>query len=318
LPAEAARLRIGTRGSPLALAQAKGVAARLRDLGRPTELVIIKTSGDLPSRGRLPAAGRHDAPPEAGDDKGLFVRELEQALLRGEIELAVHSLKDLPTELPEGLLIAAVPPRETPLDALCSRGKLGLEELPVGARVGTSSLRRRAQLLAARPDLRIEELRGNLDTRLRRLEEGRFDAIVVAAAGLRRLGLEQHTARLLPPEVCLPACGQGALGLEATIDDASTRELVAQLDDPPSHQAILAERAFLRRLGGGCRVPIAALGIAEGDELWLRGAVISPDGRQQAREELRGSVRRPELLGRQLAERLVERGARQLLKAVTA
>ena len=283
---------IGTRGSALALAQAEGVARQLRDLGARVELRIIKTTGD-----------RVQGPPEMPAEKGVFVKEIEAALLAGEVRLAVHSLKDLPTDLKPGLLIAAVPLRADPRDALISRGQR-LADLPRGARVGTSSPRRRAQLLRVRPDLEMLPVRGNVDTRLRKLAAGDYDAIVLAAAGLERLGLGDRIVERLACEVCLPAPGQGALAVEARAGDEEAIGLARRIEDAASRACVEAERALLAGLGGGCRVPIGALAEAEGAALRLRGVVASPDGARAVFGEKVGERERPQELGRLLAEDL--------------
>lgn len=301
-----ATLRLGTRGSPLALAQSRGVIAALEanHPGLQVRLTVIRTSGD-----RI-----RDVPLATVGGKGLFVKEIEEALLAGRIETALHSMKDLPAILPPGLAVGAIPVREDPGDVLVARGARSLEALPPNARVGTSSLRRQAQLLHRRPDLHVVPLRGNVDTRLRRLAEGALDAIVVAAAGLKRLGLTPEGAVALPLEVCLPAPGQGALGLEIRAKDRATAALLAALDDAASRIAVTAERAFLRRLGGDCHVPVGALGTVRGDSLTLTGLVASADGRTLIREALTGPAADGEAIGTALAERLLARGADRLLR----
>lgn len=303
-----APLVIATRGSKLALAQARWVAGRLAALrpGLEVELKVIKTKGDKIT----------DVPLAAVGGKGLFVKEIEEALLAGRAQLAVHSMKDVPAELPPGLVIAGVSPREDVRDVLVSRRWGSLEELPPGARVGTSSLRRRAQLLARRPDLEVVPLRGNVETRLRKLDEQGLDAVILAAAGLARLGLEQVATQYLPVETLLPAVGQGALGLECREDDAATRELVAALADPAAAAAVEAERAFLGRLEGGCQVPIAAHAVLEGDRLWLRGLVADLEGRRLVRAQGRAPRAEAAALGRQVAEEVLESGGREILAQV--
>jgi hydroxymethylbilane synthase len=298
-------LRIGTRGSPLALWQANHVAAHLRALagGRPVELVRIQTAGDRITDVALSQIG--------GD--GLFTKELQRALLDGTADLAVHSLKDLPTLPVEGLTLAAVPRRGPTGDALVSRRHGAVDRLPHGATVGTSSLRRRAQLLHRRPDLRLVDMRGNVETRLRKLEEQGLDALVLAEAGLERLGLGAAVTEILDPAWMLPAVGQGALGLECRMDDRENRALVEQLNDPATRQAVLAERAFLRGLGGGCLVPIGAAAKVDGETLMLRGAVLAPDGSERVADALSGPVGEAESLGQRLADELLARGARRLL-----
>jgi hydroxymethylbilane synthase len=248
--------------------------------------------------------------------KGLFVKEIEEALLRGEIDLAVHSMKDVPTQLPEGLDILCVPPREDPRDALISHQSVSFDQLKSGARVGTSSLRRQAQLLYHRPDFTIEMLRGNLDTRLRKLREGQYDAIVLAAAGLRRLGWDKEVTEYLPTERSLPAIGQGALGIEGRRDDAFLRTLIAKLEHPPTRTAILAERALLQRLEGGCQVPIAAHARLKGDRLELEGMIASVDGHRMIRDQVEGPADNPQALGLELAERLLAQGGDKILDVI--
>jgi hydroxymethylbilane synthase len=298
-------LRIGTRGSPLALWQARHVADRLRPSAapRPVELVEIETAGD-----RI----RDTALSQIGGD-GVFTKEIQRALLAGVVEVAVHSLKDLPTTFVAGLTLAAVPERGPAGDAFVSRKYRHFDDLPSAAIVGTSSLRRRAQALHRRPDLQLINLRGNVETRLRKLDEQNLDAIVLAEAGLHRLGLEAHITELLDPQWMLPAVGQGALGLECRSDDATTLALLDPLNHAPTQQAVLAERALLRGLGGGCLVPIGANSRVEGKTLMLRGSVLSPDGRQRLVAEHTGEARAGEVVGQQLAEMLLASGARELL-----
>ncbi len=298
----ASLLKIGTRGSQLALTQTRGVQERLLALGQPSELVIIRTRGDRLSTASLVRIG----------GTGVFVKELENALLAGEIDLAVHSLKDLPCDLPAGLTLAAIPEREDPRDALCSRGGETLDTLPGGAKVATSSLRRRSQLLAARADLRLLEVRGNVDTRLRKLAEGQFDALVAAAAGLVRLGLQEKITQYLPFDVCLPAPGQGALAIEMK-NDHSALALLRELEHPSTRAAVEAERTFLSTLGGGCLVPVGALGVVEEETLILRGLVASADGRRVLREKTCGPAADPEAVGEELAARFLALGAEEIL-----
>jgi hydroxymethylbilane synthase len=298
-------LRLGTRGSPLALWQAHHVADRLRPLLAPraVELVQIETSGD-----RV----RDVALTQIGGD-GVFTKEIQRALLAGTVDVAVHSLKDLPTTFVAGLTLAAVPERGPTGDAFVSHKHRQFDDLPPGAVVGTSSLRRRSQALHRRPDLNLVNLRGNVETRLRKLTEQNLDAIILAEAGLRRLGLESAITELLDPQWMLPAVGQGALGLECRTDDALTLGLLKQLDHLPTRQAVLAERALLRGLGGGCLVPMGASTRIEGSELLLRGAVLSPDGRQRIAAQHNGAAIEAETVGQQLAEMLLGSGARALL-----
>jgi hydroxymethylbilane synthase len=300
-------LRIGSRGSKLALWQARWVQERLAALGLPSEIEIIRTTGDKITDVPLARLGR------AEGVKGLFTKEIEEALLEGRIDLAVHSLKDMPTELPEGLALTAVPVREDPRDALVGSALAGI---PHGARVGTSSLRRRAQLKAIRPDLEVADLRGNLDTRLRKLDEGQYAAIVVAAAGLKRMGWGQRIAELLPVEVMCPAVGQGALAIETRRDGGKGEAAARRLDDAGTRTAVLAERAVLRALGGGCQVPVGAHAAVQEDRLTLRAVVISPEGDVLIHREAAGPAQEPEAVGERLAEELLGAGARQILEEV--
>lgn len=298
-------IRIGTRGSALALRQAELVAEALRRHwpGLEVELVPIKTSGDRFAQITLAEVG----------GKGLFVKEIEEALLAGRIELAVHSLKDLPGVVTEGLALAAFPEREDPRDVLITREGGRLDDLPPGARVGTGSPRRRVQLLARRPDLKVEPIRGNLDTRLRKLQETPYDAIVVARAGLARLGIAPPTAVPLSFDEMLPAVGQGTLVAEAREGDAAARELVALLDHAETRTAALAERALLARLGGNCYVALAALARLDGERLRLDALLASPDGERLLRDSLSGPPGVPEALGTALAERLLAAGGEAIL-----
>jgi len=295
-------LVIGSRGSQLALWQAQWIAARLAEDGHETRIDIIKTTGDKIT----------DVPLAKVGTKGLFTKEIEEALLDGRIDLAIHSLKDLPTEIPAGLTIAAVPEREDPRDAMVGAR---LSELPAGAQVGTSSLRRAAQLRMVRPDLAIESVRGNLDTRVRKLDEGQYRAIVLAAAGLTRLGWAHRIAEILPPEVMCPAVGQGALAVE-TRQEGEARDICAALDHAATRAAVTAERAVLAALGGGCQVPIGAHAVIEGDSLGLVGAVIAPDGDRMVRKSDRGAVADAAEIGRRLGEALLIDGAREILDQV--
>ena len=299
-------LRMGSRGSSLALAQSREVTAALEAAhpGLRVNLTVIRTSGD-----RI-----QDVPLATVGGKGLFVKEIEEALLTGRIEVAVHSMKDLPALLPPGLALGAITAREEGGDVLVAREAPSLDALPPGARVGTSSLRRQAQLLHRRPDLCVVPLRGNVDTRLRKLTEGALDAIVVAAAGLKRLGVRPARAIPLPLDVSLPAPGQGALGLEIREADRATAAVVAVLEDGASRIAVTAERAFLRRLGGSCNVPIAAYGTVRGDLLTLTGLVASPDGKGLVRDTLTGGALEAEPLGAALTERLLAQGADRILR----
>ena len=297
-------LVIASRGSQLALWQARWVSAQLTSLGHECRIEIIKTTGDKIT----------DVPLAKVGTKGLFTKEIEEALLDGRADLAVHSLKDLPTELPEGLVLAAVPEREDPRDAVVGKR---LADLPAGARVGTSSLRRSAQLRKLRPDLAIESVRGNLDTRLRKLDEGRYDAILLAAAGLKRLGWGDRIAEILPAGTMCPAVGQGALAIETRASGAGF-DAVQALDHAETHAAVLAERGVLSALGGGCQVPIGAPATVEGGKLRLLGIVASPEGDETIRGEASGAASEAASLGIALGNELLERGARRILDAVYA
>ncbi|MDR3700002.1 MAG: hydroxymethylbilane synthase [Candidatus Sulfopaludibacter sp.] len=295
-------LVIASRGSQLALWQAHWVEGQLTAAGHPCRIEIIKTTGDKIT----------DVPLAKVGSKGLFTKEIEEALLDGRADLAVHSLKDLPTELPAGLVLAAVPEREDPRDAVIGKR---LTELPDGARVGTSSLRRSAQLRKLRPDLVIESVRGNLDTRLRKLDEGRYDAILLAAAGLKRLGWAERIAEILPAEAMCPAVGQGALAIETRAGGPGF-DACSALDHAATHAAVTAERAVLASLGGGCQVPIGAHATVQGDTIRLLGVVASPDGSEIIRAESTGFVGEAEALGRRMGETLLGMGARQILETV--
>jgi hydroxymethylbilane synthase len=300
---------IGTRGSALALWQANHVKATLERLhGVNVSLQIIKTVGDKIL----------DAPLAKVGGKGLFVKELEEALLRRETDLAVHSMKDVPTEMPAGLVLTATSVREDPHDVAVTRDGRGLWEQRQGARVGTSSLRRVCQILARRPDFRVESLRGNVDTRLRKLDEGQYDAIVLAAAGLRRLGHGHRISDTLSFEQSLPAIGQGALGLQCRADDVEVRAMLEPLDDPATAAAVRCERAFLLRLEGGCQTPIAAHATTRGGRIAVEGLVGRVDGTEILRGRADGPVADPESLGIRLAEELLGRGADRILDAMRA
>jgi len=308
MPQAVRELVIGTRGSKLALWQAEWVHARLRQLepGLSVSLKRIKTIGDKIL----------DTPLATIGGKGLFVKEIEDALLRGEIDLAVHSMKDVPTRLPEGLEILSIPEREDPRDALISRDGVTLDRLAAGSRIGTSSLRRQAQLLNVRPDLSIQMLRGNVDTRIRKLEAREYDGIILAAAGLRRLGWTDRITEYLSPDVCLPAIGQGALALEGRADDAFVREVTARLEHRPTRIAVTAERALLERLEGGCQVPIAAYATIDDDALTMNALVAGVNGRRLVRDSIQGSVNEARRLGITLAERLLARGGDEILREI--
>jgi hydroxymethylbilane synthase len=297
------RIRIGTRGSQLALWQANETSRRLRDAGYDPELVIVKTTGDK----------RHDVSLATIGGKGLFIKELEEALERREIDVAVHSLKDVPSIVPDHFVLAGFLERADPRDAWLSRDGSPLEAIGAGARVGTTSLRRQAQLRALRPDLEIVDLRGNVDTRLRKLRAGEFDAILLAMAGLTRLGRAGEVTQALEPETLLPAPGQGAIALECRADDAAVAAAVEPLHHANTADAVRAERAFLARLGGGCNVPLGAFAQAEpGAGQRLRAFVAREDGGAILRGERRGED--PQALGHGLAEDLLERGAEALLR----
>lgn len=304
------RVRIGTRGSVLAVTQAEHVATALRQrhAGLQPVLVKIKTSGDRFANIPLSRVG----------GKGLFIKEIEEALQQNQVDAAVHSMKDVPTEIASGLTIAAVLEREDPSDVLISRNGASLDGLPAGAKIGTSSLRRQAQLLRYRPDLTVVPLRGNLDTRLRKLGSAGLDAVVVAAAGVHRLGRQAEITEILSGDVCLPAIGQGALGVETRGDDRRMHDLVGALNHGPSAVTIAAERAFLARLGGGCQVPIAAHAQLDGDRLRLEGLVATPDGTVMLRGEREGSRGLAEEIGRGLAEDLLKRGADRILEKLAS
>jgi hydroxymethylbilane synthase len=300
----AVRFRLGTRASPLARWQADWVAARLGQQGIAVELVHVTTSGD---RGGPPIA--------RGPDRGVFTKEIQQELLAGRIDLAVHSLKDLPTDAVSGLCLAAVPERAAPNDVLVCDRAASFAELPGGAIVGTGSLRRRAQLLHARGDLVMRDLRGNVDTRLRKLHEGQYDAIVLAEAGLRRLGLAREITQVLPLDLALPAVGQGALGIEVRSDDAAARQAVAPLEHAATRAAVTAERAMLAALAGGCLAPIAAWGRLEQDALVLSGRVLSADGARKIEATLAAALAEADGLGRRVADALLAQGAAELVEA---
>jgi hydroxymethylbilane synthase len=298
-------LRIGTRGSPLALWQAEYVAGGLRPLAAPRdiELIQIETSGDAVQN--LPLS-------QIGGD-GVFTKEIQRALLGNIVDVAVHSLKDLPTTYVEGLTLGAVPPRGAPGDVFVSRRHARFDDLPHGAVIATGSLRRRAQALHRRPDLKLTAIRGNVGTRLHKLDEQGLDAIILAQAGLERLGLSAHITEILDPLWMLPAVGQGALGLECRTDDSATATVLGQLNDAATRQAVLAERALLRGLGGGCLVPIGARAVIVEDRLTLRAAVLAPDGSRRVADKAEGPAVDAEQIGQALAERMLEQGARELL-----
>jgi hydroxymethylbilane synthase len=299
-------LRIGSRGSQLALWQANHISALLRARGYEVGIEIIHTTGDKITDVALAMVGT----------KGMFTKEIEEALAGGRVDLAVHSLKDLPTELPAGFEIAAITEREDPRDAFCSRLYSRVEDLPRSARVGTSSLRRQAQLKAIRPDLDIHPLRGNVDTRLRKLEQGEYDAIILASAGLKRLGRMELVREIISAEIMCPAAGQGALGIEIRESDTATREQLVFLDDAAARAATTCERALLNRLGGGCQVPIGALAEVRNGGLHLEAVVADPDGTKVLREARDGNLNDPEHLGNAVGDALLRRGGNEILEAV--
>ncbi len=299
-------IRIGSRGSKLALWQAEWVQAQLQGKGFTVTIQKIKTTGDKIL----------DVPLAKVGGKGLFVKEIEEALLRNEIDLAVHSMKDVPSALPEALHIAAIPKRENPLDALISHQAKLLSELPEGATIGTSSLRRQAQLSALRPDFQFVSLRGNLDTRLRKLEEGQFDAIILASAGLRRLGWQDRITEDLAPDCMLPAIGQGALGIECRRDDPEMNECIAFLNHAETAVCVSAERDLLFRLEGGCQVPIGGFATLSNNKLSLEGLVASLDGKELIRETQSITLPDTGKIGLSVADALLDKGARRILEAV--
>ena len=299
-----ARLRIGSRGSQLALWQANHVSGLLRERGHEVEIEVIKTTGDKITEVALAQVGT----------KGMFTKEIEEALAEGRVDLAVDSLKDLPTELASTFTLAAVMKRQDPRDAFLSLRYERFTALPQGARVGTSSLRRQAQIKSVRPDLNIFPLRGNVDTRLRKLESGEFDAIILAAAGLNRLGRTERVREVLPLDVLCPAVGQGALGIEARADDTATLQELAVLDDRAARRATAAERELLRTLGGGCQVPIGAYAEAVDGALRLTAVVAQPDGSEVLRDQQTGND--PEELGTRVGRALLASGADGILRAV--
>ncbi len=296
---------IGTRGSQLALWQANWVrdALMAKHQGLNIDLLIIKTKGDKIL----------DVPLAKVGGKGLFVKEIEDAISDGRVDLAVHSMKDMPAEIPQGLCISAIPKRESPEDVLISKTGLSLSQLPHGAIIGTSSLRRAAQLKHIRPDVEIIALRGNLDTRLKKLESEKMDAVILAAAGIKRLGLEHRITQYLDHSMMLPAVGQGALCIESRKDDPVVMPLVSALDDLPTRTVVIGERAFLNRLEGGCQVPVAAHGKIEQNKFVISGLVADLDGKKIIKETMSGSLSESEAIGIQLAEKLLSLGAKQIL-----
>jgi hydroxymethylbilane synthase len=303
-------IKIGTRGSALALTQARWVQAQIRERhpGCRVELEIIKTSGDI----------IHDVPLAQVGGKGLFIKEIEEALFSGRVDLAVHSLKDMPALVPKGLILGAVPLREDHRDAFISSRYANLAEVPPGGRLGTGSLRRRVQLLHWRPDLEVIPLRGNVDTRLKKMETLALDALILAAAGLNRLGLGEVYQSLLSEAEMLPAVGQGALGLEVRQDDHRVRDLIAFLEHPPTRVAVTGERAFLARLEGGCVVPVAALGRLKGGSLTLEALISDLEGKRYRRDTISGPAEEAQSMGTEIANRLLDRGGREILAELGA
>jgi hydroxymethylbilane synthase len=307
---QAAKIRIGTRGSPLALAQAREVRRRIVEAHRLSldkcELCIIKTTGDKIV----------DRPLVEDGGKGLFTKEIEEALLAGDIDLAVHSTKDMPTVLPAGLGIGAMPKREDPRDAFISVTYSSLDDVPAGATVGTSSLRRQAQVLRQRPDLQVIPFRGNVETRLRKLKEGAADATLLACAGLNRLNLSQHIKQPMSPEVMLPAVAQGAICIEVRSDDDKTARLIAPLNDAETAICVATERAFLAKLDGSCRTPIAGLAELSGNTLRFRGEILTPDGTQSHATERSGAPETALRLGEDVAAELLDRAGPDFFRAL--
>lgn len=301
------KIVLGTRGSKLAVWQAEWVKARLEGLykGLTVELLKIKTTGDKIL----------DVPLAKVGGKGLFVKEIEEAMLRGEIDIAVHSMKDVPVAFPPELHLPVICEREDPRDALISGG-MKFADLPHGAKIGTSSLRRSCQLLSIRPDLQIVQLRGNLETRFRKLGEKEFDAMILAAAGVKRLGWQERITECIPAEISLPAIGQGAIGIECRKDDAETNKMIAALNHDETHICVTAERACLTKLEGGCQVPIAAHAVLDGKRLSMRGLVGSVDGKTILRSAAEGSAADAEAIGLRLAEDLLSKGADRILSEV--
>lgn len=299
-------IKIGTRGSKLALTQTNFVVESLKKIAPDlqTEICIIKTSGDIMQDVSLMQIG----------GQGAFVKEIEESLLAGNIDLAVHSMKDVPGEIPAGLTFAAILKREDVRDVLVSRGKIKFESLPRGARIGTGSQRRGAQLKAFMPDLEIVPLRGNIDTRLKKIETENLTGVVLAAAGIKRLGYVESVTQFLPTEIMLPAVGQGALGLQVRENDADVIALCAKLNHQQTSIEVTAERSYLKALGGGCRLPIAAYGLIEKGRLTLEGLVAAPNGSSWARDKVWGELDEAEAMGRKLADMILEKGGRELLE----
>ncbi len=299
------KIKVGTRGSKLALAQTNSAVAALKKAVQEieAEICVIRTSGDIMQDVSLTQIG----------GQGVFVKEIEEALLAGRIDLAVHSMKDVPGEIPEGLVFAAILLREDVRDVLVTRGRVKFEYLPKGAKIGTGSQRRGAQLKSFMPDLEIVPLRGNIDTRLKKIETENLTGVVLAAAGVKRLGYGEVVTQFLPTEIMLPAVGQGALGLQVRKGDAELAELCSRLNHAVTATEVTAERAYLRALGGGCRLPIAAYGLMEGKRLTLEGLLAAPNGGEVLRDKVWGDPGEAEAMGRRLAEMLLEKGGRRLL-----
>lgn len=301
-------IKIGTRGSKLALVQANTVVAGLKKIAPEitAEICVIKTRGDIMQDVSLIKIG----------GQGAFVKEIEEALLAGTIDLAVHSMKDVPGETPDDLTFAAILPREDVRDILVSRGNIKIEFMPRGAKIGTGSLRRGAQIQSMLPDVTIVPLRGNIDTRLKKIETENLTGVILAAAGMKRLGYAQKIAQYLPVEFMLPAVGQGALGLQIRKADSALAEVIARLNHAQTAAELTAERSYLRALGGGCRLPIAAFGKMEGKQLSLEGLVAAPDGALVIRDKVKGAVEEAEELGARLASLIMEKGGKKLLNLV--
>ena len=299
------KIKVGTRGSRLALAQTNSVVQRIQKAAPDliADITVIKTSGDIMQDVSLAQIG----------GQGVFVKEIEEALLSGGIDLAVHSMKDVPGETPEGLMFAAILPREDMRDVLVSRGNVKMESMPRGARIGTGSLRRGAQIKAWMPDLEIIPLRGNIDTRLNKIETENLTGVVLAAAGMKRLGYVQQITQFLPIELMLPAVGQGALGLQIRKTDTELLKFLAKLNHAQTAMEVSAERSYLRALGGGCRLPIAAYGLIEKQRLTLEGLLAAPNGSSVIRDKVWGELGEAEELGRKLADMILEKGGRKLL-----
>jgi hydroxymethylbilane synthase len=301
-------IKIGTRGSKLALAQTNSVLESIKKIAPDitAEICVIKTSGDIMQDVSLLQIG----------GQGVFVKEIEEALLSGSIDLAVHNMKDVPGETPDGLTFAAILPREDVRDILVSRGNIKMEFMPKGAKIGTGSLRRGAQIKAMLPDVTIVPLRGNIDTRLKKIETENLTGVILAAAGMKRLGYMEKIAQYLPIELMLPAVGQGALGLQIRKADSELANVLAKLNHAATAAEVTAERAYLRALGGGCRLPIAALGKLAGKELSLEGLVAAPNGASVCRDKVRGEIAEAEELGKRLADMIMEKGGKKLLNLV--